>query len=310
MSRLTARCPGKLIITGEHSVVYQQPAIALAVCRYSYASWQPSTSNALDVCLTDLDQQAHFANPANLNAQLAARHQAFLADQHPLPLCSATELVGATSTTGGTLAVRSELPTGSGMGSSASVIGACLKAQNADQKNVDLLAKATELENYQHGRSSGLDVRTCILGGVQTLNLNTRTQCDIPPALVIHTGPPKASTGEVVSFVRHQPASVWDDFGAVSQAIANAITNQFNQVDFFKAVKANHRLLCAIGVVPPAVQAIIKHIESLGGVAKIAGAGCHQGDQAGIIIAWGINKLDSKLPQFIAQPDWQGATLL
>ena len=51
---LTARAPAKLIISGEHSVLYGQPAIAMAVDRYTTTTTNWGDSKYIDFKFPDL----------------------------------------------------------------------------------------------------------------------------------------------------------------------------------------------------------------------------------------------------------------
>src|SRR5262245_14120642 len=56
--QFTASAPAKIILTGEHSVIYVQPAIVTAVNRFSYAEILPDTSSKISLTLADLKQKA------------------------------------------------------------------------------------------------------------------------------------------------------------------------------------------------------------------------------------------------------------
>ena len=53
------------------------------------------------------------------------------------------------------------------------------------------------------------------------------------------------------------------------------------QSKLYESIRANHRLLDQIGVVPERVGQFIREIESHGGAAKICGAGSVDGEAAG-----------------------------
>lgn len=310
MSQLKARCPGKVILTGEHSVLYQQPALALAVDCYSYADATLTQSNCC-VSLPDLALTETFSQIDALQQSIEHTYQDFLAGKQNLPICSPAQLVALAAGQNSNIQVTSKLPLGSGMGSSASVIGATLKAMEPNSDNQALVQRAQQLENYQHGRSSGLDVRTCLLGGLQSLHSEAPVNPVIPAMHILFTGQPAASTGEVVEHVRHHAHdAIWQDFGGVSHAITESLAQRFDEQQFFAAIKENHRLLRQIGVVPEAVTSLINRIERQGGCAKIAGAGSHKGDAGGIVIAWGLTRVPDGVRHITANPDFSGATQL
>ena len=54
----TALAPAKIILTGEHSVVYGQPALVTAVNRFAFAEISPTASGDISLSLADLKQKA------------------------------------------------------------------------------------------------------------------------------------------------------------------------------------------------------------------------------------------------------------
>ena len=54
--------------------------------------------------------------------------------------------------------------------------------------------------------------------------------------------------------------------------------------DPVELIRANHRLLTRIGVVPAALIRFAEQIEQLGGAAKVCGAGAVSGDAGGLIV--------------------------
>ncbi len=318
MSRFKAQSPGKVILTGEHAVLHQQPAIALAVDCYSYADFSPSNGDAsLSVSLPDFNREYHFDDLAELRYRLNAQHAAFQAGQVSLPLCNPGELLAYACNQPGSLTVSSTIPIGSGMGSSASVIAATLCASQSSREQQERLDSAKQAEALQHGRSSGLDTDTCTLGGLVSAHIYLpSTQPTMPPLQLLFTGNPSVSTGEVVRHVtRTVSKSIWPEFGQVSRSMIDAMYHH-DHIVFLESVKQNHRLLEAIDVVPQKVSQLVAQIEQLGGAAKIAGAGAHQGDNAGIVLCWGLDIKaagitdTSTLQILTVNPDWVGAQLL
>ena len=136
-SRLTSRAPAKLIVSGEHSVLYDQPAIAMAVNRYTEttATWHKHL--AVHFKLLDLA----YAKSQSLNAlrrvslKLQKDYHAFLQGEcgirdvlkRPFELLQYSvahlfEKLNLQLPTGIELKVNSSIPMGCGMGSSASAV--------------------------------------------------------------------------------------------------------------------------------------------------------------------------------------------
>ena len=153
------------------------------------------------------------------------------------------------------------------------------------EKEIYELALTTE--NLQHGDSSGLDLKLSLHGGIHRYQNKCLTPLKIAtlPFQTINSGKPQSTTGECVTFVKQQKfsESIWYEFEKTTRAFVTALQNN-DKAELINAIKKNHRLLCAIGVVPQPIQAMIAKIEKKGGAAKICGAGSIQGDYAGMIL--------------------------
>ena len=133
--------PGKVILLGEHTVVYGQPAIATSIRRRL----------TLTVALGDA--------PGIESADPRVR----------MALETAAGIFGLDASRIG-VGVESEIPIGCGLGSSAAFSVALLRAlaeiSGTQLRGNELLRRATEVENAFHGTSSGIDVSVASLGGV------------------------------------------------------------------------------------------------------------------------------------------------
>ena len=128
---LSAKAPGKLILSGEHSVVYGAPAIAVAVNHYVTATFSPSDTDTLIITSSVLGQSRRTSvQLEHLVAHLDQRFERFLLGelavqdvlQTPHDLLYYTALQSERLPSG-TVTIHSDIPTGAGMGSSAAVIG-------------------------------------------------------------------------------------------------------------------------------------------------------------------------------------------
>ena len=295
--------PGKVILSGEHAIVHGRPALAMCVNQGVQAIWTPTSSEDvyLDLpgfpraTLTRAQLQSHLK-------EIRSRHANFL--EGTLPVSEITggpeslllaALGMADPERGGTLTLNSTLPLGSGMGSSAACLLSLFRAPRPEWDRSTLYEKALACEHFQHGRSSGLDVAVCLSGTAVWAEQGSFTPLEAfhaPDYVLYHSGTPESSTGECVSAVaEHFPSShpIWEEFETVTRLFRDG-------QDPRPAVHQNHQLLCKIGVVPPAIQQVIGHIEKAGGAAKICGAGSIRGDHAGVILTMGADP--ARLPSW------------
>ncbi len=296
--------PGKIILSGEHSVAYAQPAIAMAVDRHAIAIIEAIDAPVVSVSFADQPQTALPLDELDaLVERLDRLHAEFIAGRLPIRelLASPAELLLYTAALtrprqGLRISIRLDIPHGSGMGSSAAVILSLLRAAMPGAPRADLMSPALRAENLQHGRSSGIDLHTCLTGGLHFFQGGGEQMLDVIPMPfdLVHTGRPASSTGECVARVREQHAQsdIWADFGEITRATAEAL-RKTDPVMWRQAIRANHRLLQGIGVVPAPVAAFIRDVEDTGGAAKICGAGSVEGDCGGIVLVTGVADITS-----------------
>ena len=303
---MTARAPGKIILSGEHAVVYGRPALVTAVNRFAHADAGTSARDGLELELLDYGRSVHFsyADLASLREELEARYQRFLEGSlgirdvlrapEELLLYAAALLAGhASSDLPGTrVQVRSEIPRSCGMGSSAATVVAVLRSLashwNVAHDRKLLFELAHRAEMLQHGRSSGVDPYISVHGGVFRFRKQEGRPLGIPGTLefsLVDTGTPQSSTGEVVAHVASWigEAPVWLDFESVTLAIEEALLRGDTE-GFRHWVRANQRLLEDIGVVPATVREFVAEVERRGGAAKVCGAGTVRGQEAGVVL--------------------------
>ncbi len=301
-----AVAPGKLILSGEHAVVYGQPALAMAVNRYAEA-WVSQQQGAL-IGFDLLNLQYHKSMTMKALRKLKHRVQdnyaaflrgeAHIRDVLKLPIelsqyafTHFLEKVNHQLSDGVKLSTHSTIPIGCGMGSSAAMI-LCIMHAVAQQQGLQLtldnyIEHARETESLQHGRSSGVDLQVSLRGGCMRFQDGTWQARSLPnnPFYMVNTGKPHTTTGECVSAVKAtmQDAALLAAFADITEAMDAAIASQ-NQHELQRCVRENHRLLCRIGVVPDKVQAFIDALEKTGAAAKICGAGAVAGDNAGVVL--------------------------
>lgn len=297
---MNAVAPGKVILSGEHSVVYGAPAIALAVGESIQARFSPDLSQYVVLNTSDADRFSIACDQlAMLKQRLDLRYAEFEAGDRPVDqiLDAPQELLlyalsHFPNLPSGTLSTVSTLPTGAGMGSSAAAIAATLVMAEELSAEPLTLTKRFSLVRYcerlQHGRGSAIDAAAVTYGGlVQVQNSEvTRLDCHLGQDWYrINTGRPQVSTGECVAAVRaaYEQSTIWSEFADITGAIPTALNRPDRLIDL---LQNNHRLLQNIGVVPEPVAGFIRQLEQLGAAAKVSGAGAHQGDQGGLVLAY------------------------
>ncbi|MGB0466766.1 MAG: mevalonate kinase family protein [Pontibacterium sp.] len=297
---MKAIAPGKVILSGEHSVVYGAPAIALAVTEHIQATFQPDNSGylSIDTGEADIYRLAGDQLPA-LKNQCDLRYHAFEAGKQSVSclLDHAQDLLlyalaQQESLPSGCLSTTSTLPTGSGMGSSAAAIAATLLLSEQLTGRPRTLSERFELVRYcerlQHGRGSAIDAAAVTYGGLVRVQQNqiSHLDCHLGEGWYrVNTGQPSVTTGQCVEAVRQAFASssIWSEFAAITDQFIDALSDP----DTLKTLlSANHQLLERIGVVPEPVAAFIRQVELQGGAAKISGAGAHQGKGGGLVLLY------------------------
>jgi len=302
---MKVHAPGKLILSGEHAVVYGQPALAMAVNRYVTAIATPQLAPHVSFDLSDLDYQQRLSLSSlnSLKDRIKDKYQRFVSGefkirnvlQKPVELAQFAfmlffEALNIKLTQGVKICIQSTIPMGCGMGSSAatvlSIVHAMANHLDVDMPSEMFLRLGQEAENMQHGYSSGLDLKVSLYGGCIYLKDQIAHVRALPrmPMFLVNTGLPDTSTGECIEVAAKyfNGSLIGHDFGAVTEAMDKAF--QDNQLRAaMQAIKANHQLLVQIGVVPLLVQDFIKDIQQFG-AAKICGAGAVSGAKAGIVL--------------------------
>lgn len=308
---VTARAPAKLILTGEHAVVQGVPAIAVAINLYCDTTITP---NSLPKVLFDLANLEHKRSRTlhylgKLKAKVKGDYQKFLTGNQSIRqvLKQPFQLLEYTAGTfieklqikmheGFSVKTDSNIPTGYGLGSSAAAIVSLNFALNNFTGNnmsiEELFQLNLDSENLQHGHSSGLDLYISAHGGCIRFMAH-QNQAPIEylappdfPLCIILTGEPESTTGECVAHSQavFEKNPQWlTEFHKVSEQIYQSILKQDLHA-FKQGITENEGLLEKIGVVPMAVQNLMRRLEARGFAAKICGAGSIRGERAGAIL--------------------------
>jgi len=174
---------GKVILLGEHAVVYGFPALAAALDRGVSANALPTPAGGrlrLDVPAWDLATTASDDHPAG-------RALAAIADALGIGRPALTILAEA------------QVPPGAGLGSSAALAVAVTRALLLHHKRpadvATLTAAAGAGEVVHHGRPSGIDVAIAIAGGFGVYRKSTGLRAMSAPPLRLLVAPGEARPG-------------------------------------------------------------------------------------------------------------------
>jgi len=303
---MKAVAPGKLILSGEHSVVYGKPSVAMAIDRSVTATIEESHEGEVTFDLPDINERDSFTLQAlqDFKRRAANNYHLFLEGQlgirdvlhKPIDLFKygfITVLDGLHRQLdrGIVIKLKSTLPVGSGMGSSAASVLSELRALG-HYLRVDFRPEwyyefSMEAEKLQHGHPSGVDSYISLYGGCATFEDGEAKSIPLPrmQMYLVETGMPETTTGECVMQVKEQFENdmIWTDFESVTREVEGAVRENDDAL-MRSLLRENHRLLCRIGVVPEKVQQFVGDVEAAGGAAKVCGAGSVRGENGGVVL--------------------------
>ena len=240
----TASAPGKFVVLGEHSVVYGKPAVVLATDRRITCSVRRSKRNTINGDLVDLSRQPHFT--------YLTRDVGYNMD----------------------FLTTSEVPSGSGMGSSAALSAALALAIRSERGECPtekmLVDEAYGAELYAQGNGSPMDASACVHGGGIAVNVPSEkkelwtisrgertwrvTDVDVPDlSFVIGNTGIKAPTGPQVEKIRRYKmkngfaSEIIDEMGDVTLEGFDALKKK-DKEKLGRLMTNDHKLLSILGV--------------------------------------------------------------
>jgi mevalonate kinase len=294
MPAITARAPAKIILLGEHAVVYGQPAVAVPVTHlYAQASIFANPGAPAGQVIID-------APDIGLHAPLTD-----LGPDHPLRVAvqSLQGAFGIDHLPALTLRLTSTIPIASGLGSSAATSIAILRAL-AEFLGHPLTAPqvsdlAYQVEKRYHNNPSGID--NTVISFAQPVYFVRgqpfeRLIVREPFWLVIADSGIASSTAAVVEDIarqrKEQPDHYDNLFAQIGGLVRSArpLIERGPHPELGQKMTSNQHLLQDAGISCP-------ELDKLVAAALAAGASCPAGGGAAIWSRWFLNPMPRLLPK-------------
>ena len=282
---VVASAPAKIILFGEHFVVYGEPAIVLAIDRRTYAKAEKRHDESLHLRSKNLNLAGCFEKENFKVEQGDAREARLKLEPIKLAVEKVLEIHG--ERVGLNVEVSSTVPVAAGLGSSAAVAAAVTAAVGAllseKLSKEDVFRISYEAEKVVHGTPSGIDPAISTFGGTLLFQTDTgfkplNVKNDIP--LVIGDTRIERSTRVLVAKVRNTrkryPHVVKFMMRAEREIVLRAIDalKGSDLQTLGDLMNLNHALLYGLGVSHESLERLINAARKAGALgAKLTGAG-------------------------------------
>ncbi len=286
MDKVTASAPGKIILFGEHSVVYGKPAIAASIDTRTFIEAERLEEDRIKIEANDI--------------KVPGLTLSFKEDQifMEADYGKAAEILGYVKKavdlvlkktdvdTGISLSISSDIPVGAGLGSSAAVANATIASVsellgiNLTNREIGELGHETELS--VQGNSSGIDPMVQAIGGLIYYKDGNFKQIPFRklPIVLGYTGS-KGNTGKLVEEVKKRLEEdpevmepVVESMGNLVDQSRESLEGEFDSEKLGRLMNINHGLLSALGVSTKELSDLVYATRSAGALgSKLTGAG-------------------------------------
>lgn len=269
MIKISYSAPGKVILSGEHAVVYGKPAIVCAI------------DKRLTLTLTSTNKTIY---TDSIMPILEMTVKDFLKQKNE-------KIVER----GYLYKISSTIPIGRGLGSSAAysavIAAGLLELFTGRQWSIaDINMCAYKIEKYFHKNSSGVDTSTSVMGGLlyyrkefEFLKTISSLSIKIPKhftdtLVLIDTGKPTETTGEMVQNVGNMynsdPEKIEKYLNEIEKTTKRLVVSLMKEdiLLFKESIRNNELLLEKINVVSKTSKSLIKKLNLLG-TGKVTGGG-------------------------------------
>ena len=272
--------PSKVILFGEHAVVYGYRAISMAIDLTSSIKIKKLDKNEIILNLNDLNKSLKL----NLNDIKNINPNNFGDFKYCLCAIKNTiDYINIEPKSGFEINITSKIPVSCGLGSSASItigtIKAVSKFYNKELKDDEIAKLGYEVEKEIQGKASITDTSTITYRGILEIKNNKFRKikgefedflknCKF---LIVYVEKRKKKTAELVNEVA-KIENKDEIFKEIDSIIENALKT-YNKDDFGKLMTKNHYLLKKLNISTPKIDKVVEIGNKYGFGAKLTGAG-------------------------------------
>ncbi len=310
MSKISYSAPGKVILSGEHSVVYGKPAFVTAIDLRLTVSIEDGEKGEKHQAIEHIEELVL----SYLRKEQSVSKKSFSWD------------------------ISSDILIGRGMGSSAAFCVATVAAllhfytgKEHDKQIINSLAY--QAEKFFHGMPSGVDVSASCFGGlifyrkefeflkhISSLNFKIPTQFQ-DHLLLVDSGKPSETTAEMVKAVgkryneipKEMEQTIMQIEKITKRMVVSIMKEDLNM--FAESIKDNQTYLEDFGIVSKNTKQLLSELSTYG-VGKVTGAGgLNEGSGMILFLAEDIKKaihyLKEKNIEFVPfKQDFEGVKLI
>jgi len=276
VERITFSAPGKIILFGEHAVVYGFPAIAVAIGLRARCSTSTTSKNKNFISAPDLFPNEEFY--INQNVPSSMRALEFLVNSIMKEKDFQENIE---------IQITSKIPPSAGLGSSAAVIvslAASLYSLIENQLNLQRVNDlAFEAEKIIHSNPSGIDNTISTFGGGIRYEGGRMEELPIKMdtfSLIVVNSLIQRNTKDLVNKVKEKYDLNKKKFSSIFEEIKNITLESEKELakgnieNIGSLMTKNHELLKEIGVSHPKLEVIVEKLNKYGSIgSKLTGAG-------------------------------------
>ncbi len=283
--RITASAPAKIILFGEHFVVYGEPAIVLAIDKRAYATIEKREDKRIFISSPTLKLAGCYGQEGFTMEQGDAKEGRIKFEPVKLAVDRILEKYG--TAVGLSIEINSTVPVGAGLGSSAAVVAATAAATcdllKIPMSKESIFRITMDAEKIVHGTPSGIDPAIATFGGIMHFQMDTgfkplELDVDIP-LIVGDTGVVRSTRLQVekVKSMMDKYPRVIETMMKTAREIVISAMDALREKDFETLgvlMNINHALLYGLGVSAESLESLAIAARKAGALgAKLTGAG-------------------------------------